>query len=177
MTNPVPIAIRALEGELNEMSELQRVVESAAGYYERVTGVPPGPAEAQSIYTVLPEGKDYADKFVLGVFEGEAMVGCADLIRGYPVRATATLGLLLIAESRQRRGIGARALRLIERLALEWGCERMRIGVVRSNDQAMPFWLHQGFEPTGERRAWHQGCVASEVVLLEKSLSPSLANR
>jgi GNAT superfamily N-acetyltransferase len=168
---PGAVTIRLLEGEPGPMRELQRVVQGAAGYYERVSGVPPGPAEAQSIYTVLPEGKAYEDKFVLGIFEDEAMVGCADLMRGYPVRTTAMLGLLLIVETHQRRGIGARALRLIESLARKWGCERMRIGVVRSNEQVIPFWLRQGFEPTGERRPWRQGPVASEVVLLEKPLT------
>ena len=41
------------------MRDLQRVFEDAPGYYERTTGVPPGPAEAQSTYTILPEGKGW----------------------------------------------------------------------------------------------------------------------
>jgi GNAT superfamily N-acetyltransferase len=169
--NAATIVIRLLEGEPAEMRELQRVVESTSGYYERVTGVPPGPAEAQSIYTVLPDGKEYEDKFVFGIYADETMVGCADLIHGYPVPDTAMLGLLLIAESHQRRGIGAQALQLLERRARQWGCARIRIGIVRSNEQARPFWVGQGFEPTGERRPYRHGSVTSEVVYLEKPLA------
>lgn len=169
--SPSTVAIRALSGEPEEMAELQRVFEDTPGYYERTTGVPPGPAEAQSTYSVLPEGKDYADKFVFGVYANDAMVGCADLIRGYPDPTTATLGLLLISEAYQRRGIGHQALQLIERLAHEWGtCKRIRIGIVGSNAAVMPFWTGQGYVPSGEVRAWRYGSVESEVVFLEKRL-------
>jgi len=165
------VTIRALTGEPGQMRELQRVFEDAPDYYERTTGVPPGPAEARSTYSVLPEGKDYSDKFVFGIYVDEAMVGCADLIRGYPDPATATLGLLLIGQSHQRRGIGRRALQLIERSAQDWGtCERMRIGVVRSNAGVMPFWISLGYQPTGEVRPFRYGSVQSEVVILQKHL-------
>jgi diamine N-acetyltransferase len=115
------VAIRTLTGELAEMRELQRVLDDAPGYFERVTGVPPGSAEAQSTYSVLPEGKDYEDKFVFGVYLGDTMVGCADLIRGYPGPATAMLGLLLISEPHQGKGIGRQALQLLERFVQDWG--------------------------------------------------------
>jgi GNAT superfamily N-acetyltransferase len=174
---PVAVTIRALTGEPDEMRELQRVCENTAGYYERTTGVPPGPAEAQSTYTILPEGKGYADKFVLGIYADRQMVGCADLIRRYPDPATATLGLLLICESHQGRGIGRQALQLIEHFAQDWGsCERIRLGVVRSNAEAMPFWISQGYQPTGELREWRVGSVHSEVVMLEKRL-PSIRRK
>jgi hypothetical protein len=57
------VSIRLLEGEPAEMRELQRVLEEAPTYAHRVTGVPPSRADAQSTYTVLPEGKSYDDKF------------------------------------------------------------------------------------------------------------------
>lgn len=38
------------------MAELQRVIEEAPAYAHLITGVPPGPADAQSTYTMLPEG-------------------------------------------------------------------------------------------------------------------------
>jgi GNAT superfamily N-acetyltransferase len=166
---PAAVTIRVLTGEPGSMRELQRVIEGSPGYYERTMGAPPGPAEAQSIYSVLPEGKDYADKFVFGVYVSDAMVGCADLIRGYPDSASATLGLLLICEAHQGKGIGRRALEQIEQFARQWGsCDRFRIGVVRSNDLVMTFWVRQGFSPTGESRRWRQGSVESDIVYLEK---------
>ena len=108
----------------------------------------------------------------------EALVGCADVIRGYPVPGTATVGLFLIVESWQRRGIGSQAFRLVEESARKWGrCDRIRIGVVRSNEQVMRFWLRHGFRPTGETRPWREGPAKSEIVYLEKRVPDPATNR
>ena len=164
------IALRLLTGECEEMRELQRVLEGAPQYAERVTGAPPGPADAQSTYSALPEGKGYEDKFVYGIYEGGEMVGCADVIRGWPRVDTTHIGLLLIAEQHQRRGHGHRAYRAIERQARAWGAERVRIGVVRTNEEVLPFWKKLGFAATGEVKPYRYGPVVSEVLILEKGI-------
>src|SRR4051812_8831343 len=87
------LVIRLLTGEPRQMEALQRVIEEAPAYAHRITGVPPGPADALSTYTALPTGKDYEDKFVFGIYVGGTMIGCADLIRGFPSANTAMLGL------------------------------------------------------------------------------------
>jgi hypothetical protein len=90
--NAEAVTLRLLCGELSEMRELQRVIEGAPRYAHRITRVRPGQADAQSTYPALPEGKTYDDKFVFGIYLGNEMVGCADLIRGYPNPTTALLG-------------------------------------------------------------------------------------
>lgn len=166
------VAIRLFEGKLGEMRELQRVLEEAPIYAHRITGVPPGRADAQSTYTVLPEGKSYNDKFVFGIYRSGDVVGCADLIRGYPDPATALLGLLLLSEKHQRQGIGRRAYALIEEFIRNWRtCDRVRIGVVRTNEAAIPFWTRLGFEPTGEVKPYRYGAVVSETIVLERRLT------
>lgn len=172
------VTIRLLEGEPSEMRELQRVLEEAPTYAHRVTGVPPGPADAQSLYTILPEGKSYDDKFVFGIYRGSEKVGCADLIRGYPDPATALLGLLLVSEKYQRQEIGRRAYALLEQFVRSWHtCDRIRIGVVRTNDAVVPFWSQLGFEPTGEVKPYRYGSVISEVVVFEKRLPNTALER
>jgi len=167
------VAVRALTGAREEMAELQRVLEQAPQYAERITGAPPGHADAQSTYSALPEGKDYDDKFVLGIYAGSTMVGCADLIRGYPDAATAMLGLLVIAEPWQRRGLGSAAYREIEGFIRAWGsCSRVRLGVVGTNRQVLPFWRRQGFAETGETRPYRYGPIVSEILLMDKRLAP-----
>jgi GNAT superfamily N-acetyltransferase len=166
------VTIRLLEGERSEMEDLQRVIEEAPTYAQLVTGVPPGPADAQSTYTILPEGKSYDDKFVFGIYHGGKMVGCADLVRGHPTPRTAYLGLLLISEKHQRRGIGRVAFRLLEDFVRSWGtCDRIRLAVVRTNAQVVPFWEALGFDATGEIKPYRYGSVASESVLFEKRLA------
>jgi GNAT superfamily N-acetyltransferase len=152
------------------MADLQRVLEGAPQYAELVTGAPPGPADAQSTYSGLPEGKSYEDKFVFGICCGADMVGCADLIRGYPDRHTAWLGLLLVAKAFERRGFGSAAYRELEAVVRSWGCKRIRLSVVRANAQALPFWRKLGFAPTGETKPYRYGAVVSEHILLEKRL-------
>jgi uncharacterized protein len=103
------------------------------------------------------------------------MVGCADVIRGYPEEGTAFLGLLLIAEPFQGRGLGRAAYAEIERVVSSWGiCERLRLSVIRVNDDVVPFWRKLGFEPTGETKPYRYGSVVSEHVLFEKTLTGSV---
>jgi RimJ/RimL family protein N-acetyltransferase len=166
------VTLRALIGERAEMAELQQVFESSATYVHRATGLPPGPADAQSTYSILPEGKAYDDKFVFGIFVDARMVGCADLIRGYPDPGAAHLGLLLIAEEFQRQGIGAEACRQIEREIRGWGtCSRIRLGIVGTNYHVLPFWRRLGFVKTGETKPYRYANVLSETIVLEKRIA------
>lgn len=170
MSTP-PIDLRELTGERSEMEALQHVIERAPDYMYRVTGHPPGRAEAQSTYVVLPEGKSYDDKFVYGIYLADHMVGCADVIRAYPTEETIMLGLLLLAESYQHQGIGAAAYRLLEDKFRAWPrMTRVRIGVVRTNEQVLPFWRKLGFVETGEVKLYQYDKLVSETIILEKEL-------
>ena len=155
------------------MANLQRVLEDAPTYAGLITGAPPGSADAQSTFTILPDGKTYDDKYVFGIYLEPQMVGCVDLIKGYPEPNTALLGLLLVAEPFQRRGIGSAAYRAIEDVIRAWGtCAKIRLGVVRTNAGVLPFWKRLGFTQTGETKPYSYGSIVSELVILTKSLAP-----
>jgi RimJ/RimL family protein N-acetyltransferase len=125
------------------MAALACVLEAAPRYFELVTGLPPGPAEAD-----------------------DAMIGCADVIRGYPTPDKAVIGLLLIAEPWQRKGIGRAFERLVCRTFADWPeITTARIGVVASNPGALAFWRKLGYRETGERRAAQAPFVADTIVL------------
>jgi diamine N-acetyltransferase len=153
------------------MAALQCVLEAAPAYFERVTGGPPGGAEAQSTFTALAPGKTYDDKFVWGLYSGDAMIGCADVIRGYPVDESAVIGLLLLAEPWQRRGLGRAFAALVEQRIAVWPeIARYRLGVARSNPSALVFWRKLGYRETGEVKPPADGFV-SEVIVLEKPVA------
>jgi len=176
MKTSAGVSLCLLEGEAPEMRELQRVFEATPAYAQLITGTPPGPAEAQSTYSILPEGNSYEDKFVLGVYLGSEMVGCVDLIRGYPEPHVAHIGLLLLAEPFQHQGIGKAAYGLVEQYIRAWGnCTTVRAGVVRTNEAVLPFWQKLGFVPTGEVKPYQYSTVVSEVVILAKRLDSAAA--
>lgn len=166
------VRIIKLEGEPAEMAELQRVIEQAPRFAYLITGVPPGPADAQSTYTILPEGKSYEDKFVFGIYADDEMVGCIDLIRGYPDSRTAWLGLLLISEKHQRRGFGAQAHELVENVIHGWEtCDRIRVAAVKTNEDVIPFFERLGYRATGEITPYRYGSIESERLTYEKPLA------
>jgi ribosomal protein S18 acetylase RimI-like enzyme len=152
------------------MHALQAVLEAAPTYYLTVTGIPPGNAEAQSTFTALPPGKTYADKFVWGLYAGASMIGCADVIRGYPAREAAVIGLLLVAQAWQRRGLGRAFAVLLEDVIGAWPeIERLRLGVAATNTAAAAFWHALGYRETGEVKPAPPGFVAA-LHVMEKPL-------
>ena len=164
------LTLRLLTGLAAEMRELQRVLEAAPSYFLSVTGLPPGNAEAQSTYTALPADKTYADKFLWGLYAGESMVGCADVIRGYPVRDKAVIGLFLLGQSWQRRGLGRAFAALVERVIGAWPeIECLRLNVAVSNPGAHTFWHKLGYRETGEVKPAPPGFIGAMRVM-EKPL-------
>jgi ribosomal protein S18 acetylase RimI-like enzyme len=166
-----PVRLVRMGRQSADREVLQRVLESAPGYAVKVTGAPPAPGAAESLLASLPEGKTYQDKFVFSLHAGDQVVGCADVLRGYPAPEKATIGLLVIAESYQGRGLGAAAYAELESRIRDWGCQTIRLAVVETNDQVLGFWEKAGFQPTGERRAYTAGSVQSELLVMEKRLA------
>ncbi|HET6560808.1 MAG TPA: GNAT family N-acetyltransferase, partial [Marmoricola sp.] len=107
------IELRAIDA--GDVDALQALVESDSAYVERVTGHPPGPADAQSLLLIRPPALAEADKVVLGAWEGDDMVGVVDLLRRWPDPDTVHVGLLQVHGHHQGRGLG----RVIHDLVLD----------------------------------------------------------
>jgi GNAT superfamily N-acetyltransferase len=173
---PHALTLRLLTGRPVEMAALQCVLEAAPAYYQAVTGAPPRGALAQSTFTALPPEKTYDDKFVWGLYAGDAMIGCADVIRGYPAPAKAVIGLLLLAEPWQGRGLGRAFAALVEQAIAAWTeITTARIGVATSNPRALAFWRKQGYADTGEVKRVDPEFIV-DVVILEKPVARPLAS-
>ncbi|MEV6287130.1 GNAT family N-acetyltransferase [Kribbella sp. NPDC051770] len=163
--------IRALGAA--DVDALQALIESDAGYTERITGYPPGAADAQSLLMMRPEGLAEDAKVVLGAFDGDELVAVVDLLRGYPEPSYAFIGLLEVRGDRQGRGVGGATYGLGEQyVAEEWPeVRRLRLAVVDTNAEvAAPFWISQGFESTGEVRPYRYDKLTSSARLYEKAL-------
>jgi hypothetical protein len=71
----------------------------------------------------------------------------------------------------QRLGVGPHAYGFIENFVGSWStCDRVRIGVARTNGDVIPIWNKLGFKTTGEIHAYQYASVTSETPILEKPL-------
>jgi ribosomal protein S18 acetylase RimI-like enzyme len=156
-----------------DLAEVQRLIESDPGYTERITGYPPGQADAESLLMGRPEGLSEDAKVVLGVWEGDQLVALVDLLRGYPTGHIGFIGLLEVHGDHQGRGVGAAAYRLVEDyVGTAWPEVRtLRLAVVDTNAEvAAGFWQRRGFELTGEEKPYKYDKLESVVRLYEKQL-------
>lgn len=170
--SPPPVRLRPLDpGAPADRAALARVLAAAPGYHLAVAGRLPGPAEADELLAACPPGVEPGAKQVFLVETEAGPIGVIDYVRGFPRPAVGMLGLLLLAEPWQGRGLGKAAYRELEaRVRAGAGITRMRLGVVRTNPRALPFWQGLGFVATGEVKPHQAGTVASEVLVLEKAL-------
>jgi ribosomal protein S18 acetylase RimI-like enzyme len=156
-----------------DVDALQELIESDPGYTERVTGYPPGQADAQSLLMMRPEGVKAAQKKVLGLWDAEQLVAVVDLLRGYPNEHTAFIGLLEVHRRHRGKGAGAAAYRGVEEyVGREWPEVRtLRLAVVDTNaEEAQGFWERQGFAQTGEVKPYRYDKLESTARLYEKAL-------
>lgn len=150
-----------------ERNQLRAVLFGAPAYALVTERKLPTEESVDDVLTALPPHCAAEAKYPIGVYLGTAMIGCADLIRGWPTPDTCHIGLLLLVETHQGRGYGAAAFREIERLISTWPeIARLRIAVVAANHRAFPFWERRGFVTTGSRLK--NPSFVSDVVVMER---------
>ncbi len=168
----VVVLRRLSPGDPGAAQVLQQVLEGAPGYSRRITGADPGPGDGAAVLNTLPPGVDHQDKFVFAVVCDGDVVGCADLVRGWPDPTTAHLGLLVITDVHAGRGLGRAAVEELQALARTWPeITTLRLAVVATNAVVLPFWTRTGFDDTGQRHPYRQGDHVSESLILTKPLS------
>ncbi|MCY9836325.1 MULTISPECIES: N-acetyltransferase [Aeromonas] len=131
---------------------LEEVVLATPAYSWLTEGKAPNPADALEILRACPPGIGEHDKFVLAIQEEEVLLGCVDLVRGYPDKQTAYLGLLLLKECWQRRGVGSELVARLMGMAAGWGCTTLRLGVIETNAPALHFWSKHGFKQVDRKQ-------------------------
>ena len=166
------LSLKPLSAARSDLTSLQCLLEQAPRYAHITTAMPVSLDAAAEMLVALPPGKDYKDKFFLGIFDDGTLVGCIDLIRGYPSEFIACVGLLLIAEPYEGRGLGSRAFEQVLEVVGDWHtCTKLRLGILKTNEKAMYFWRKLGFAPTGESKPYQNGVVCTDVLLYERPLT------
>lgn len=155
---------------------VDKVLDGLQQYSIRVDGVPKMTDGARHLLTAIPDGYDRDSKYVFAIMLGSEPIGVVDIIRDFPARSTAFIGLLAIVESHQRRGLGCATVQAIERFARrKLVASKLRLAVVATNP-VLGFWHKMGFHETGEVRPYSGERVISTAQLLEKALGDGGAN-
>ncbi|MDK2122473.1 GNAT family N-acetyltransferase [Parachitinimonas caeni] len=155
----------------DDISDVMTVCRSTPAYWRLTEGRLPDQAEVCGWFGLdnLPQGFTLADAFNFIIYCEQEVIGFCQILRGWRYPEQSTIGLLLVVESWQGRGVGRQIYQQIEALVRDWpGMEWIRAGVIATNLPAFPFWYRMGFVDTGERRQELQ--FLAETVILEKRL-------
>ncbi|WP_244219909.1 hypothetical protein [Paraburkholderia terricola] len=101
--------LRQIDRQLtNDIDRLQAVRKGAPGYSVAVEGKLPTPNAAIEVLDALPPGKGRSDKFVYEIAHDTEVVGCLEMVRGYPETDIAFIGLLLFREGSRDEALAHR---------------------------------------------------------------------
>ncbi len=166
-----------LENNITNQSLVQKILEQAPRYSMNVAGQLPGPEEGKATFEAIPPEFDYSSKFLMAIYQDEQAIGVLDLLIGYPNQEKAFIGLLLLIEKVQRKGLGSEVYLEVEKFIKTFiQIKTIRLSVVESNGDVMKFWSKMGFHKTGEEKPFLNEKVTSKSILMEKSL-PSFSIR
>jgi ribosomal protein S18 acetylase RimI-like enzyme len=166
----VPLA-RALH-----VDALQQVYHSVPRYWSMydLSGAPDGQAQRD-----LLEAENTPGRTMMGIVRrlqeddpaaGFELIGLIDFRLHWPHTSTAYLGMLMVAEPYQRRGVGSRAWALIAPwLAQSAHVETVRLGVEQFNTDALQFFRHIGFALTGDSNRISSGKKWVRLLYMEQS--------
>jgi GNAT superfamily N-acetyltransferase len=166
--------IEATEAIPDDGPALQSLFEDCADFFELTTGLPPGPAEAQSLFIALPEGKTYDDKRVISLFtEAGRLVGVMDVIRDHPKPDAWWLGLVLLHPAYRRRGVGTRIVRSFMSWVTAAGAKEVYLAVKEQNEMAYRFWSRMGFTVVEVRPPKGLGAKESATTVMKRETGPA----
>lgn len=157
-------AVRPLRPQ--DLPDLQALIERSADYTWMLTGGPPGPADAEELFSDRPPDAGPEDKILLGVrAANNKLVGVLDAIRNYPQPDSWFLGLLMIEPAHRGHGLGRAIYQGFEARAAAQDVENIFLGVVEENREGLRFWRGLGFEEA-ERRPGRQFARKTHTVII-----------
>lgn len=124
---------------------VERLCEKCSDYYILSDGKLPSKDEIDKIFTDLPPNKNLKDKFLLGVYKSDELVGIVDIIKDFPTIEEWMLGLMLIEPKERGNGLGKIIHEALVRWAKKLGAKSFRIGVLKDNYEAFKFWSALGY--------------------------------
>ena len=172
----IPLIVETLPVE-QYAAALQHLYEQTPSYWQmyNLPGAPAGQAQRDLYEAAGVEGRT-----MLGIAQrvdrldpqaGATLVGLVDFRLHWPSQQTAYVGMMLVAEPRQRQGIGRKAWRLLQQwLRKSTEITTVRLGVEQFNPAALQFFQQVGFTLTGEAQRMRVGDKFVRLLYMEQVL-------
>jgi GNAT superfamily N-acetyltransferase len=150
---------------VGDLPQVRKLLDADPGYARRVTGADPRPGDAAELLAGGPPGLRPEQKMLLGAFDDTGLAAVIDVLRGWPVPATAHVGLLQVHADRKREGLGRRAHDLLLNRVARWPqITTLRAAIVATNvEHAEPFWSALGYRPAEAPRPYRAGNQPTHV--------------
>ncbi len=162
--------IRALPAASEHAPLLQACLDAAPDYFTRTDGAP---ADADAARRLLGDAEADPERVVFLLLPSPGRrpaagagpaLGVLDLYLHQPEPGVAHVGLLLLREAVQGRGLGRELVEALERALASSGFSALRASVGDENPAAQAFWERLGFAPAGR--------LGAGVTVHEKLLEP-----
>jgi GNAT superfamily N-acetyltransferase len=151
---------------------IQALLESNAGYTERVSGRPPARGDGLEVLRDGPPDLKPDQKHCFGAWRDGTLIGVADVLQSWPNPQTAHIGLLLVHGAHEGMGAGRALHDHLLGVVRGWpGIDTLRLGIVETNAAgAEPFWTKLGYRPTGRVVPFIDGPVETTVAVWTRPL-------
>lgn len=124
------------------------------------------PDDCDGFFYDLPPEKTNEEKYLYGVFDNNSLIAATDIVSNYPEKGEWIIGLLLIHPNTRGVGLGKEIHNLIKELAINEGAEKLRIGIMEQNTNALIFWNKIGYKQTKITEPRKFGIKESKMVVM-----------
>lgn len=129
-----------------DLDLVQQFLEHNEDYFKITTGKGVREFEGGLLFDVLPPNKTFDDKFIIGIFDNNVLVGLVDLVQNYAEENQWVIGEFIIDTNYRHKSIGNKLLQNIEELLLNLKVNSLRIVVEEHNMNALQFWNRNDFK-------------------------------
>lgn len=149
--------------------EVLELFKACKEYFELISGEVP--QDTDDFFKEIPPNKDFDDKHLIGVFDGDKIIAAIDLVEDYPRDKEWIIGLLVIHPDYRRLGLGRKIEEVIAAIVRENRGKFLRIGVQEQNTAGLEFWKSLGYQEKSVVEGMLIGKLESRVFVMNRKLN------